>query len=51
MIYVFSGLGADERVFRQIDWKGREVTFVPWITAKKRIDRQLRLAAFADDNA
>ncbi len=30
-IYLFSGLGADERVFQKLDFSNYEVTFVKWI--------------------
>ena len=30
-IYIFSGLGADERVFKKLDFSGFDVTFVDWI--------------------
>ena len=30
-IYIFSGLGADERVFYKLDFSGFDVTFVNWI--------------------
>ena len=30
-IYIFSGLGVDERVFRYLDFAGFEVTFIKWI--------------------
>lgn len=30
-IYIFSGLGADERVFKKLDFSGLDVTFVDWI--------------------
>ncbi len=30
-IYVFSGLGADERVFQNLDFGERNVTFISWI--------------------
>lgn len=30
-IYIFSGLGADERVFQKLDFSGFDVTFVHWI--------------------
>ncbi len=31
-IYIFSGLGADERVFTKLDFSGFDVTFIHWIT-------------------
>lgn len=31
-IYIFSGLGADERVFQKLDFSGCSITFVKWIT-------------------
>lgn len=31
-IYIFSGLGADERVFTKLDFSGFDVTFISWIT-------------------
>lgn len=31
-IYIFSGLGADERVFRNLDFSGFDVTFIRWIS-------------------
>jgi pimeloyl-ACP methyl ester carboxylesterase len=30
MIYIFSGLGADERVFQRLDFSGFPVTFIRW---------------------
>lgn len=30
-LYIFSGLGADERVFQRLDFSGFKVTFVKWI--------------------
>ncbi len=30
-IYIFSGLGADERVFKYLDFSGFNVTFIQWI--------------------
>ncbi|MGO1245083.1 MAG: alpha/beta fold hydrolase [Sphingobacterium sp.] len=30
-IYIFSGLGADERVFQQLDFSDFNVTFIKWI--------------------
>ncbi|MGV8994487.1 MAG: alpha/beta hydrolase [Flavobacterium sp.] len=30
-IYIFSGLGADERVFQKLDFSGIDVTFITWI--------------------
>jgi pimeloyl-ACP methyl ester carboxylesterase len=30
-IYIFSGLGADERVFRQLDLSGFSPTFIKWV--------------------
>ena len=47
-VYVFSGLGADERVFHKIDFSLYNVHFVKWITPKKNEpieDYSLRLAA------
>jgi pimeloyl-ACP methyl ester carboxylesterase len=35
-IYIFSGLGADERVFKKLDFSGLTVTFIYWIIPKKR---------------
>ena len=34
-VYVFSGLGADERVFHKIDFKGYDAHFIQWITPLK----------------
>ncbi|UEG48762.1 alpha/beta hydrolase [Ferruginibacter lapsinanis] len=34
-IYIFSGLGADERVFQKLDFAGLSVTFIKWITPQK----------------
>lgn len=31
-VYIFSGLGADETVFRHLDFSGFETTFIRWIT-------------------
>ncbi|MDR1890211.1 MAG: alpha/beta hydrolase [Zoogloeaceae bacterium] len=36
IIHVFSGLGADERVFCRLDFSGFEVVFIRWITPEKR---------------
>ena len=47
-VYVFSGLGADERVFHKIDFSLYNVHFVQWIAPKKNEtieDYSLRLAA------
>lgn len=50
-IYIFSGLGADERVFKYLDFKDLDVTFVQWIkpeanepliTYTKRISEQIK---------
>lgn len=30
-IYIFSGLGVDERVFRYLDFSGMDVRFIHWI--------------------
>lgn len=30
-VYIFSGLGADERVFKYLDFKNLDVTFIKWI--------------------
>ncbi|MBA4852450.1 alpha/beta fold hydrolase [Emticicia sp. BO119] len=30
-IYIFSGLGVDERVFRYLDFTGFDITFIKWI--------------------
>ncbi|TGL60040.1 alpha/beta hydrolase, partial [Leptospira sarikeiensis] len=30
-IYLISGLGADERVFRNIDFKGENPKYIRWI--------------------
>lgn len=35
VIYVFSGLGADERAFARINWGDIEVHFVPWISPEE----------------
>jgi pimeloyl-ACP methyl ester carboxylesterase len=34
-LYVFSGLGADERAFRFIDFSGFDVTFIKWIAPER----------------
>ncbi|MGB4775107.1 MAG: alpha/beta hydrolase, partial [Daejeonella sp.] len=34
-IYIFSGLGADERVFQTLDFSGLKVTFIHWLTPHK----------------
>ena len=47
-VYVFSGLGADERVFHKIDFSLYNVHFVQWIAPKKNEaieDYSFRLAA------
>lgn len=33
-VYIFSGLGADERVFKYLDFKDWDVTFINWIKPK-----------------
>lgn len=33
-VYIFSGLGADERVFKHLDFKDLDVTFIQWIKPK-----------------
>ena len=35
-VYVFSGLGADERVFHKIDFSRYDVHFIKWITPQKK---------------
>jgi len=35
-IYVFSGLGADERVFQKMDFNGLTVTFINWEKPNKK---------------
>lgn len=35
-IYIFSGLGADERVFQQLDLSGFSVTHVQWVPIRKK---------------
>ena len=39
-IYIFSGLGVDERVFKYLDFTGFDVTFIKWIKhdANERIE-------------
>ena len=47
-VYVFSGLGADERVFCKINFSGYTVHFIQWIAPKKNEaieDYSLRLTA------
>jgi len=34
-IYILSGLGADERVFRYLDFKDLDITFIQWIKPLK----------------
>lgn len=34
-IYIFSGLGVDERVFKNMDFSGFDATFIRWITPLK----------------
>ena len=34
-IYIFSGLGADERVFQKLDFSGYNVTFIEWETPQQ----------------
>ncbi|GAB3512250.1 hypothetical protein GCM10027341_52750 [Spirosoma knui] len=52
-IYIFSGLGADERVFKDLDFSGFEVTFIRWIQPQlnetieeyaKRLTQQINTA-------
>ena len=31
-LYLFSGLGADERVFQRLDFSGYDVTYIQWIS-------------------
>lgn len=35
-LYIFSGLGADERIFRFLDLSGYDVSFIKWITPLKK---------------
>jgi len=35
-LYIFSGLGADERVFQRIDFSGFSTTFIKWIVPHDR---------------
>lgn len=35
-IYIFSGLGADKRVFKHLDFTGFDATFIEWITPAGR---------------
>jgi pimeloyl-ACP methyl ester carboxylesterase len=50
-VYILSGLGADERVFRHLDFRDLDITFVKWIKPKtnetvthyiKRISEQIK---------
>ncbi|PVH25498.1 alpha/beta fold hydrolase [Sphingobacterium corticibacter] len=34
-IYIFSGLGADERVFQKLDFSGHKIAFIKWIAPQK----------------
>lgn len=34
-IYIFSGLGADERIFQKIDFSGFSITYIKWIVPKE----------------
>jgi pimeloyl-ACP methyl ester carboxylesterase len=35
-IYIFSGLGADERVFQKLDFTGLTITFIHWTIPQER---------------
>ena len=35
-LYIFSGLGADERVFQRLDFSGFSTTFIKWIVPQDR---------------
>jgi pimeloyl-ACP methyl ester carboxylesterase len=35
-VYIFSGLGADERVFQQLDFSDYRAVFIKWIEPQKR---------------
>jgi pimeloyl-ACP methyl ester carboxylesterase len=35
-IYIFSGLGADERVFQYLDFSGFSISFIKWIIPKEK---------------
>ena len=35
-IYIFSGLGADERVFQKLDFTGLKITFIQWTIPQER---------------
>ncbi len=35
-VYIFSGLGADERVFQRLDFSGYSTTFVKWIVPQDK---------------
>lgn len=47
-IYVLSGLGADERAFKRIDWGDLEVHHIPWLPVKRGDDFQVYLKRLAD---
>lgn len=34
-VYIFSGLGADKRTFKNIDFSGFDTTFIEWLTPTK----------------
>lgn len=35
-VYIFSGLGADERVFQRLDFTGFNITFIKWIVPQEK---------------
>lgn len=35
-LYIFSGLGADERVFQRLDFSGFSTTFIKWIVPQEK---------------
>ena len=35
-LYIFSGLGADERVFQRLDFPGFSTTFIKWIVPQDK---------------
>ncbi len=40
-LYLISGLGADERVFRNIDFDGNDTKFISWISPETNEERSI----------
>src|SRR5690349_7450473 len=48
MIYLISGLGANEKVFAKLDFQGRPFTHLPWLLPDKAESFEDYLSRFAE---